>query len=55
MKSEVMQYFHMPYLSLAGLLIFFSFFTLMLFFVAQRKRSPLYTYLGQLPLEEDEA
>jgi hypothetical protein len=55
MKSEVMQYFHMPYLSLIGLLIFFSFFMLMLLFVMQRKRSGLYTYLGHLPLGEDEA
>ena len=55
MKSEVMQYFHMPYLSLAGLLIFFTFFTVMILFVMQRKRSRLYSYLGHLPLEEDEA
>ncbi len=55
MKSEVMQFFHMPYLSLAGLLIFFSFFMLMLLFVMQRKRGELYAYLGNLPLEEDQA
>ena len=53
MKSEVMQYFHMPHLSLLGLMIFFTFFTVMVFFVMRRQRGILYDYLGHLPLEED--
>lgn len=55
MKSEVMSLFHMPYLSLLGLMIFFSFFTIMVLFVMQKSRGVLYDYLGHLPLEEDEA
>ncbi len=55
MKSEVMRLFHMPHLSLLGLMIFFSFFTIMVLFVMQKNRGVLYDYLGHLPLEEDEA
>lgn len=53
MKSEVMSYFHMPYLSVIGLLIFFSFFSIMVMYVMQKKRGALYSYLGNLPLEEE--
>ncbi len=53
MKQEVLSYFHMPYLTLAGLMIFFSFFMIMVFFVMQKKRGVLYDYLGHLPLEEE--
>lgn len=53
MKSEVMSYFHMPYLSVIGLLIFFSFFSIMVIYVMQKKRNALYGYLGNLPLEEE--
>lgn len=55
MKQEVMSYFHMPYLTLIGLMIFFSFFMIMVFFVMQKNRGVLYDYLGHLPLEEEEA
>lgn len=53
MKAETLSYFHMPELTLLGLLIFFGFFMLMLLWVFQRQRKPFYQRLEQIPLTDD--
>lgn len=53
MKAEALSYFHMPYLTQIGLLIFFSFFMCLLYLVFHKKRLPYYEHLAQLPISED--
>ena len=53
MKQEALAYFHMPMLSLIGLMIFFAFFMSMLLWVYRRQGRPMYQHLANLPLGDD--
>lgn len=54
MKSQVLSLYHMPWLSQIGLGIFLVFFLLMLLWVFNQQRKPVYQYLENLPLSEEE-
>lgn len=53
MKAETLSFYHLPDLSIIGLLIFFSFFTAMLIWVFSSYRRPVYLRVQELPLGED--
>ena len=53
MKSQVLAYYHMPYLSVFGMMLFLAVFTGMLLWVFQPWRRPVYEHISQLPLRED--
>jgi cbb3-type cytochrome oxidase subunit 3 len=53
MKSQVLAYYNMPFLSNLGLIIFLTVFVGMLFWVFQRSRKPIYDHIAALPLQED--
>ncbi|MGV3526206.1 MAG: hypothetical protein ACO1RX_18450 [Candidatus Sericytochromatia bacterium] len=54
MKSEVLSLFHMPLLSIIGLMIFFTFFLSLLAWVYYGPRKPYFLLLAELPLKEDD-
>lgn len=53
MKQEVLAFFPMTSLTLVGLIIFFTMFMGILWWVFNRTRVPLYDHLSHLPLQED--
>lgn len=53
MKAEAMAYFFAPHLTVAALGIFFTFFMVMLLWVYQRRRRPVYQHMADLPLGDD--
>lgn len=50
MKAEVLALFHMPQLSLIGLMIFFGFFLTMVLWLYRARSKPFYNHLANLPL-----
>jgi cbb3-type cytochrome oxidase subunit 3 len=46
--------FDQEWMSIAGLLIFFSFFLFSVFWVYRKNTSPFYEELGRIPLDEKE-
>jgi len=53
MKQEVLSFFNLPSLTVIGLVLFFTLFSGMLWWVLQKTREPLYDHLANLPLQED--
>lgn len=51
MMSQVLSHFHLPWLTCIALLIFFTFFVSMLFWVFRKNGKPVYQYIENLPLE----
>lgn len=54
MKQIALAYFPWPWLTALGLLIFFSFFVALVWYVNRRSTQPLYNAASHLPLEEGE-
>lgn len=54
MKAEAMSYFHMPLMTIVGLMIFFTFFMVMTLWVFNKQRRPFYHQIANLPIGDEE-
>ncbi len=53
MIKEVLSHFHLPILTCIALLIFFTLFCGMLFWISRKPNRKLYKTMQQLPLSEE--
>lgn len=54
MKAEALGYFHLPVLTMVGLMIFFIFFMSLLLWVYRKQGQPLYQQVACLPLGDED-
>ena len=55
MKQAALTLYHSPYLTVIGLMIFFTLFIAVTLWVSQKSRKPLYDHLANLPLSEEQS
>lgn len=55
MKQAALTLYHSPYLTVIGLMIFFTLFLGVVWWVSQSSRKPIYDHLAGLPLSEEQS